>query len=401
MSIRNPSSIIKGIYLFFKFKFNKKNNSIRLIQIRERFGQLVSDMAYYAAEKELGFINGTVDYFYFRGEEGMENSFLKKIYSRQYSVLDLDTSRIISRLFKKNIRRGYEGVNHDFDKDLNGVLLKTEPKINFTDNEIEIGEKFFDQFQKDHKGIVCLSLKDKAHYSTIDSFNDYPMSDNEFGDIYDYQESINELTKNGYFVIRVGADVTGKLDINNDLYFDYATSGQRNDFLDIYIASKCKFIFSNQSGYDMLGIAFRKPVVTTNNRCFQYQINNYPFTLFLPKRYYDTNEKRYLTFREMFDLETKIFNHGGHYADNINTMNNLGVFIEKDNPDAILSYTKEVIDYFNGSLTLTDSDNNLQKKLWKLYLEADFNIKYNYNDPSEIYLKASPLFLRKNKWMLD
>ena len=94
---------------------------------------------------------------------------------------------------------------------------------------------------------------------------------------------------------------------------------------------------------------------------------NFPFTLFLPKRYYLKEKDRYLTFKEIFEIEKKVFNIG-HYAHMVDEMNRLGVFFEETDAGAIQSFTKEVITYFNGTFKMEQQDRRLQDRLWQTYI---------------------------------
>ena len=138
----------------------------------------------------------------------------------------------------------------------------------------------------------------------------------------------------------------------------------------------------------------------TNIRSYKDLQINFPFTLFLPKRYYSKEKDRYLTFKEIFEIEKKVFTNG-HYAHMVDEMNRLGVFFEETDAGAIQSFTKEVITYFNGTFKMEQQDRRLQERLWQTYIDANLNTYYSYKSPDEIYLKASPQFLRDNEWMLD
>ena len=64
-------------------------------------------------------------------------------------------------------------------------------------------------------------------------------------------------------------------------------------------------MFSNSTGFDQFGISFRKPVLQTNIRAYKYLQINFPFTLFLPKRFSLKEKDRYLTFKEIFEIGKK------------------------------------------------------------------------------------------------
>jgi putative glycosyltransferase (TIGR04372 family) len=391
---------LKGVYLGVVILLLKPfiNVIISPRPIRPRFGQMVSEMSHYAAAKDSGLLARSIEIFYFARSE-LYNSFLKKVYSRNYIIIDYHTA-VIAKHFISINNTNYGETKLHYDLDLNDVLLYTYPNITFTKEEVNKGEEFINKLPRNHKGIICLSLKEKSYYKQHDFFSNYPMSENEFGEIDKYKEAVEYLIKAGYLVLRMGGSNSEHLNIEDRLFYDYANSGFRNDFLDVYIASKCSFHFTNQTGFSMLGISFRKPVFSTSCRAFIFNINNYPFSMMIFNKYFSLKENKHLTFREIFEIEKKVFTKG-HYAHGVNRMNEMGVIIEKGNAKEIAHFAKEVISYHENELVLTENDLYLQKKLWQQYIDADFNNAYSYKNPDDIYLKISPHFLKNNEWMLD
>jgi putative glycosyltransferase (TIGR04372 family) len=399
--LKGKYNILKGVYLGIVILLLKPfiNIIIAPTPIRGRFGQMVSAMSHYAAAKDSGLFARSIEIFYFGGSD-LYNSFLKKVYSRNYIIIDYQTARIAKYFINKN-NSNFLKTKINIDHDLNNVLSSTYPNITFTKEEVYNGEEFLDKLPRDHKGIICLSLKEKSYYKKHDHFSNYPMSENEFGEIDKYKEAVEYFIKEGYLVLRMGSSNSEHLNIENRLFYDYANSGFGTDFLDVYIASKCCFHFTNQTGFANLGITFRKPVFMTNCRHFINNINNYPFSMMIFNKYFSLKKQKHLTFREIFETEKKVFRKGRHYAHAIDSMNKMGVIIEKENAKEIAYFAKEVMSYHDNELVLTENDLSLQKKLWQQYIDADFNNASSYNNPDDIYLKISPHFLRKNEWMLD
>ena len=54
----------------------------------------------------------------------------------------------------------------------------------------------------------------------------------------------------------MGSKVKDKLNTNNPKILDYANMEIRSDFLDIYLASKCKFCISTDYGLDEVMVIF-------------------------------------------------------------------------------------------------------------------------------------------------
>ena len=71
--------------------------------------------------------------------------------------------------------------------------------------------------------------------------------------------------KKGYTVVRAGHLVEDAIETNNEKIIDYFHRGFRTDFLDVYLASKCEYIFGSDTGYFALpGWNFRKPILYVN-----------------------------------------------------------------------------------------------------------------------------------------
>ena len=59
-----------------------------------------------------------------------------------------------------------------------------------------------------------------------------------------------KLADCGYQLLRMGSAVGKKIDTTHPGIIDYAISGKRTDFLDIYLSANCRFFISSGSGID-------------------------------------------------------------------------------------------------------------------------------------------------------
>jgi len=106
---------------------------------------------------------------------------------------------------------------------------------------------------------VCLIVRDSGHYS--DSLGqENPAYGFRNHDIDDFSDSILSLIKRGYQVVRMGAGKETPISLTCDGLVDYATSGFRNELLDVYLAANCAFAISTQTGPDAVSQLFRRPV---------------------------------------------------------------------------------------------------------------------------------------------
>ena len=109
--------------------------------------------------------------------------------------------------------------------------------------------------------IVCINCRDGSYQNATIDYNRHSYRNNN---IDNFLLSIDELTKRGFFVIRMGVNSTKKLKTKSNQVIDYANSNYRNDFMDVFIGSICEFCISTGSGFDGIPIIFRKPILYVN-----------------------------------------------------------------------------------------------------------------------------------------
>ena len=85
---------------------------------------------------------------------------------------------------------------------------------------------------------------------------------------------IKDLISLGYYVIRMGKHNNLKCNINNKQFIDYSFLNNKNDFLDIFLISKCKFYISNATGLDHVAIHFQKPMIKIHPTIEPFDIEN-------------------------------------------------------------------------------------------------------------------------------
>jgi putative glycosyltransferase (TIGR04372 family) len=110
-----------------------------------------------------------------------------------------------------------------------------------------------------NKPFVCLVVRDGGHYASTGESESigYDLLN---ADISTFELAAKGLAESGYQVIRMGAGSEKPMSLEHPNVFDYATSQNRSAFLDIYLAGKCAFAISSQTGPDCVSLAFRRPV---------------------------------------------------------------------------------------------------------------------------------------------
>ena len=142
----------------------------------------------------------------------------------------------------------------------NNALDHCASHLSFTNNEELQAQKDLAQMGIDsNKPFVCLVVRDSGHYASNGESESigYDLLNT---DISTFELAAQGLAERGYQVIRMGAGSEKPMTLEHANVFDYAKSQNRSAFLDIYLAGKCSFAISTQTGPDCVSLVFRRPV---------------------------------------------------------------------------------------------------------------------------------------------
>jgi putative glycosyltransferase (TIGR04372 family) len=143
---------------------------------------------------------------------------------------------------------------------MNG-LDKTAPHVSFTATEIEEGKKgLVKNGVNPGKPYVCLIVRDGGHYKSKGEIESAGYEVLNF-DINNFSGAAEALVESGFQVIRMGSGSERPFTSKPEGVIDYALSGNRSEFLDVFIAATCEFAVSTQTGPDAVCMLFRRPVL--------------------------------------------------------------------------------------------------------------------------------------------
>ncbi|MFH1309453.1 MAG: TIGR04372 family glycosyltransferase [Candidatus Omnitrophota bacterium] len=285
------------------------------------------------------------------------------------------------------------------DRDTCGVLQQVKKHLFFTDREDRFGKKEIEKMGiSTDASFVCFYARDAAYLDSIAPGIDWKYHNYRDSNIKDYLLAAEELTRRGHFAVRMGAVVKDELKVSNPSIIDYASKG-RTDFMDIYLAANCKFFLSSTGGINAVTTVFRRPVVFVNNMplaCFP--ASNYG-DLFIPKKLWLRDERRFLTFQEILDSEIAFFFFFEQYE-------NRGIELVDNTPEEIMDVTVEMDQRLNGQWQTMEEDEELQRYFWSLYNSEEYkryckmfrrfgNMPYH-----RIPCRIGAKFLRENKELL-
>ena len=185
--------------------------------------------------------------------------------------------------------------------------------------------------------------------------------------------------------MRIGAVVKEKIKSSNPNIIDYATSGQRTDFLDVYLGANCHFFLCSDSGIGIVPELLRRPVVYVNWIQLDVLSTWTLHALVIPKKFYLKKEDRYLTFREIIGSELGTAMHAEIYEEH-------GVELIENTPEEIMAVVWQMEKQLAGTWKTTQEDEALQQQFWSVY--GNHHLK----SPN---FRIGTMYLRKNRNLLE
>jgi putative glycosyltransferase (TIGR04372 family) len=341
---------------------------IRFGQLRsERIGHYVGNTEIYLCDRDLGIQNTCARDFFYNADNIVCNKQLKKMYARILNVYPF-----VKYLYKANrIIAGGEKhtVTLSTDRDFYGRVRKTEPHLFFTDEEEYLGKQYLESKGiNDGDKFVCIYARDNAYLNKVHprlSKNGWKYHDYRNSCIDDFLETAEEMTKRSYYIFRMGSVVKKEFKTNNSMIIDYASNGDRTDFLDIYLFANCHIALSAGGGPSSVPIAFRRPLGVVNYIPLEYCNIGFGINdISIPKKIWLKKEKRFMTFREIIKAGAGKFVQTYKYEE-------LGIEPVNNTPEEIADLAKEIDERLKGNWMTTKEDEELQKKFWDIIPETN------------------------------
>lgn len=232
-----------------------------------RIGHLIGNTDVHLCEKAEGKHNWgkrTIDIWTHHGPPA--NTQAAKMIARELRVWPeaiVMPALVINKMF-----RGWqlnEILNFSFDRDPSNLMDKYQPWFKFTAKEIKRGEETLRSYGlSDGAQLVCLTVRDGAFLPHL------PYHRFRDSDIDTYADAVTKLAERGYYVFRMGAKMAKRLPVSHPRVIDYAFDERRNDFMSMYLMSRCAFCLSTSTGIDAAAIAFRRPMAYVNFLPLEY-----------------------------------------------------------------------------------------------------------------------------------
>jgi hypothetical protein len=203
-----------------------------------------------------------------------------------------------------------------------------------------------------------------------------------------------QMQKKGIQSIRMGKFVDAPFSAPGAI--DYA-SKYSSPFMDLYLSANAKCFVSDCSAIQLFASLFHKPLVLTNTPIFTMKGDAVPYfdatrDILLPKKFLDTRRKRYLTLREILEIEKQEDHHVKVYQ----YYKSHGIISEENSPEEIAAATNELLERMNDTVEYTSEDIAMQGRVLEL-LEwaAQGRDCFVYDVP------IARDFLRNNPWYLE
>lgn len=276
--------------------------------------------------------------------------------------------------------------------------------LSFSAEEEELGQSELKRMGMESGAeFVCFHARDgqyifKAHPRVDSLYGEWGAVDERNASIQDCVPAAEEMTKNGYYAIRVGKFVMEPIANSNPMVIDYA-SNFHSDFMDIYLSAKCKFFLSTNSGIIHTPTMFRTPLVLANiypMACVEEGVT-YQDHVFTPKLLYSGEKGRLLSFREIFDLGLSSFYLST--PENRELYSRMGLKIIENTAEEITEVTMEMYQRINSTYETAPEDEELQARFWHIIHTYPEIIRFE--DGVEPNFRIGAGFLRRHPELLD
>lgn len=351
---------------------------------------MASQMEIYFCEKKEKAKSKKIIWFF---EDRIANQFLKQKWSEKLFILPqfiLEPIYILFNEFKffdfflmdiddysEEEKKGLKNRLKQIDN--KNIFMRCKPTIQFTQNEINEGEAYLNKIGFNNSKFFAFASRSSELYNERE--NSVRNSN-----INDFESAVNFLISKGYKAIRMGKSITDKINFSNTNIVDYATSSDRNDFLDIYLASKFEFIITGSTGITELGSLFRKPKLVINEfggtHAFDFHHLKYMVIL---KKVKNLNSGKIIPFKEVYDKKLTYME--------TSELNSKGYELIDNSKSEIKLATENFLNFYNKNFSFKDIL-DMQKNFWR-------NIEKYSGFKNNNKMIVCPDFYKKNKNLFD
>ena len=237
-----------------------------------------------------------------------------------------------------------------------------KPVVSFNSEELQRGEDFLRSIGvKPNQKIVCYATRIESYYEGLKSEGVKLKAQTVRNpDERVYFEVMRELSRRGYFIFRMGKDLSQEVPGENaDFIYDYA-SKSRSEFLDAFLLHRCDFLVNGGTGIFLFRAVFNLGSLQTD--LYRTLKNKFFGDILTFQRVRFLQDDRLATVSEMVAMKDG-YSHQRHQA-------RLGVALVKNTAAEILAAFDEMVARESGTWVTTPHDEELQQKYWSLITET-------------------------------
>jgi len=329
--------------------------------ITQRIGHLALNMETFARKKNSGWHQGN-RHILIAGKPC--NVQLLKMWKRNHNIIE---SNFLYELFwhslwlwkKTKLFEPLEMFSNEYQ-----IFQDEYPTLEFTNEEEEIGKKYLKKMgiNQSKNWFVCIFARDTEYLKNIYPGAQWDYHNFRNSDIDKFIPAIKYIIDKGGYVVRVGHHVNKPVNFAHSKFIDYSLNF-RNDFMDIYLMAKCRFVLGTTSGICDVAMIFDRPRVGVN----WVPIGSAPWgkqCLYIPKKLRGKNSKKYIFFTQFIHKTKNKANPLLWYG---NLFYEAGYEYENNTPEEILDATKEMVARLEGTWHPSEENQKLLKKYYQAF----------------------------------
>ena len=310
------------------------------------------------------------------------NSQIRKMYNRVVKIYGAEAKlkrRLIWWASQKGLSR-----REIFEIQSDPMGIVGTPCLSFTADEEREGQKFLNEHGLEKYNYLCYTVRTESYYLARQAEGvllkpQTRRNPNE----QTYLDVAQMFSKAGISNLRMGKDLTTRIDNDDDKnLIDYAM-GYRSDFLDVFLMKYCRYAFVGQTGIVWLRWLFNLPNV--HGETYEIMRTQIKGDLFLLQRVWLEREDRFTTFKEMLLMPG--YSEEKHQE-------RLGVKLVKNTAEEIKAVCDEMNARIDGTWVTTEEDEELQRRYQELIVK--YSNKPEWNGGGRIGAQ----FLRDNQDLL-
>ena len=367
-----------------------------------RIGDFANDVNLYLCTKEKTTFQ--IDLFYLK--KPVCNNFLLKVYKRYLFILPefmINPFILLNKIkFIGNEKHIVKLTKYHNSFDLRNRDEDDKRIDYFNSEDLKIGQSYLESLGiKKNDKYVCLLCRDPSYVKEMfentyssEYLRDGDNSTFRYMDIENFRQASEYLLDLGYYVIRLGESNSKQLLINNNKYIDYASSGRKTPFLDIYLSSNCEIFLSSGAGIDIMAAIFNRPIVFASYTTIAHarSVNKKQLQIFKNLKNIKTGKN--LTLSEIFDL-----NLAG--AEKTNLFQEKKIELIQNNAQEIQEAVEDMLELIRNNFEISEEKKYYHDKFWSLF-EKKID-KYGFKFAHSKLFKAhiGYKFLKNNKNFLE